>query len=82
VRESLRGRLLDDVLAEIAVQLETLIEQNKIRDWVDNPDVLNHMRNSIEDYLYDIEKAQQVRFSNVELDEIIERVIDIARKRA
>ncbi len=82
VRESLSGRLSEDVLAEIAAQVETLIEQNKIRDWEDNPDVLNKMRNCIEDYLYDVEKAQQVRFSNVELDEIIERVIDIARKRA
>ena len=82
VRESLSGRLSEEVLAEIAAQVETLIEQNKIRDWVDNPDVLNRMRNGIEDYLYDIEKAQQVRFSNVELDEIIEWVIDIARKRA
>jgi type I restriction enzyme R subunit len=82
MRESLSDRLVEDVLAEIAAQVEKLIEENKIRDWVDNPDVLNRMRNCIEDYLYDIEKAQQVRFSNVELDEIIERVIDIARKRA
>ncbi len=82
VHETLKDRLSQDVLAEIASQLETLIEHNKIRDWVDNPDVLNRMRNEIEDYLYDIEKVQQVRFSNVELDEIIEQVIDIARKRA
>ena len=40
------------------------------------------MRNAIEDYLYEVEAAQKVRFSNVELDEIIEQVIDIARKRA
>jgi type I restriction enzyme R subunit len=82
VRESLTNRLPDDVLAEIAARVEELIEQNKIRDWVDNPDVLNKMRNAIEDYLYSLEKGSQIRFSNIELDEIIERVIDIARKRA
>jgi type I restriction enzyme, R subunit len=82
VRESLASSLSEDNLAEMAVQVEALIEKHKIRDWVDNPDVLNRMRNEIEDYLYAIEKAQIVHFRSIELDEIIERVIDIARKRA
>jgi type I restriction enzyme R subunit len=83
VRDSLLDdRLSEDVLAEIAVQVEALIEGQKIRDWVDNPDVLNRMRNEIEDYLYAIEETQDVHFSNVDLDEIIEQVIDIAKKRS
>jgi type I restriction enzyme R subunit len=83
VRESLtEDCLTDELKAEIAVQIEALVERNKIRDWVDNPDVLNRMRNEIEDYLYCIAEAQGIRFSTVELDEIIEQVIDIARKRA
>jgi hypothetical protein len=82
VRECLQGRLSEEVFADMATQVEALIEKHKIRDWENNPDVLNIMRNAIEDYLYSIEKAQSIRFSNVELDEIIEQVIDIARKRA
>jgi len=82
VRESLSERLTEEVLADMAVQVESIIERHKIRDWENNPDVLNIMRNAIEDYLYDLEKKQNIRFSNVELDEIIEQVIDIARKRA
>jgi type I restriction enzyme, R subunit len=82
VRESLRERLSEEFLADMAVQVEAIIENHKIRDWENNPDVLNIMRNAIEDYLYDVEKKQDIRFSHVELDEIIEQVIDIARKRA
>lgn len=83
VRETLaEDRLPEEIKAEIAIQIETLIERHKIRDWVDNPDVLNRMRNEIEDYLYSIGETQGMRFSNIELDEIIEQVIDIARKRA
>jgi type I restriction enzyme R subunit len=82
VRECLQERLSQEVLADMAIQAETIIEKNKIRDWANNADVLNGMRNAIEDYLYDLEKEQGIRFSNVELDEIIEQVIDIARKRA
>ena len=82
MRETPKNQLSEDIRVEMAIQIEALIEKNKIRDWVDNPDVLNNMRNSIEDYLYDIEKGHQVRFNNIELDEIIEQVVDIARKRA
>ncbi len=82
VRESLSTRLGEDALVDMATQVEAIIEKLKIRDWANNPDVLNQMRNAIEDYLYDVEKGQTIRFSNVELDEIIEQVIDIARKRA
>jgi type I restriction enzyme R subunit len=74
--------LSEEVFADMAVQVEAMIEKHKIRDWENNLDGLNQMRNAIEDYLYDIEKTQDIRFSNVELDEIIEQVIDIARKRA
>lgn len=79
---NLDGRLRNETLAELAAKIEEIIEANKIRDWEHNQDVLNQMRNAIEDYLYEVEQAQSLRFSNVELDEIIEQVIDIARKRA
>lgn len=82
MRENLHSRISDETLAEMAARIELLIEKNKVRDWVDNSDVLNRMRNAIEDYLYEIETTQAIRFSNVELDEILEQVIDIARKRA
>jgi type I restriction enzyme, R subunit len=82
VQECLQARLSEEILADIAVQLESIIEKHKIRDWVDNVDVRKEMENAIEDYLFNVEKAQNIRFSNVELDEIIGQVIDIARKRA
>ncbi len=75
------GRLPKDALAEIAARIETIIEENKIRDWVDNPDVKNDMRNAIEDHLYIRGGEEKINFSTIELDEIIEQVIDIARKR-
>ncbi len=82
IRESLNQRLSEETLADLATQIESIIERNKVRDWVDNPDILNAMRNAIEDHLYSLETKNNIRFSNVELDEIIEQVIDIARKRA
>ena len=40
------------------------------------------MWSAIEDYFYAIEDEQEIDFRNIELDEIIGQVIDIARKRA
>jgi len=81
VRETLENKLSEEVLAEMAAHIETLIEQHKIRDWMYNPDVLNEIRNVIDKYLYEIEDAHGIKFSAAELDEIVEQVIDIARKR-
>ena len=74
-------RLSEDALVEIAVRVESLIENHKIRDWEDNPDVKNAMRNALDDYFYSIEGEQKIRFSDIELNEIVEQVIEIARKR-
>jgi len=82
IKITLPDRLSEALMAEISAQVELIIEDNKIRDWENNLDVLNRMRIAIEDYLYAIETEHSIRFSNVELDEIVEQVIDIARKRA
>lgn len=76
------GRLPETLLAEIALQTEVILERYKIRDWVNNPDVQNDMRNALEDYLYTLEDGHALRFSTVELDALLEQVLDIARKRA
>ncbi|NLF77127.1 MAG: type I restriction endonuclease subunit R [Chloroflexi bacterium] len=76
------GRVSEDCLTDTAIQIEHIIEDRKIRDWVYNVDVQNQMKNAIEDFLYTVEKEQNIRFSNVELDEIVDRLVDIAKKRA
>lgn len=83
VRDTVQeDRLNEETLAEIAIRVEELIEENKIRDWAHNPDVHNKMRNEIEDYLYIVEDKQNISLSDVELDEIIEQVIEVAKKRS
>ena len=83
MQETLQGdRLPEAILADVAAQVETIIENHKIVDWTDNDDICNQIWNAIEDHLYRIADENDVRFTGVELDEIINQVIDIARKRA
>ncbi|MFC1997577.1 type I restriction endonuclease subunit R [Chloroflexota bacterium] len=78
----MEDRLPEEAFAEIAVKLERIIEEHKIRDWTNNTDVHNKMANAIDDYVMDIEEAYDIRLSDVELVVLIDQVIDIARKRA
>jgi type I restriction enzyme R subunit len=75
-------RLTEEEKAELAEQVERLIEANKITDWEHNRDIQNVMKNAIEDLLFDVEKAKGIHFSIPELDEIINLVVEIARKRS
>ena len=78
----MEDRLPEDAFAEIAIKLEEIIEDHKIRDWTNNTDVHNQMANVIDDYILDVEYVHDIRLSDVELVMLIDQVIDIARKRA
>jgi len=67
--------------ADIAIQLEALIEVRKVRDWVGNPDVENRIRDDIEDYLYELKAELDIPLSGADMDEIMDMVLDVARHR-
>jgi type I restriction enzyme R subunit len=68
--------------AEVAVEIEELIGQRKIRDWVQTDDVIKSMQNDIDDFLFDLRDQQGVPLTTEDMDAIIERCLAIARKLA
>lgn len=64
--------------AEIGMGIDDIILKHKIVDWYLNTDIQNKMLNDIEDYLLD---SVNVGFSYDEIDLILERVMNIAKKR-
>jgi type I restriction enzyme R subunit len=68
-------------MADLAIQFEAAINALKIRDWVNNPDVMNQMKNALEDHLYDFKGAHAMSLTGAEMDTIINRVMDTAQKR-
>jgi len=89
IREPLSGYFSDgetaqlmEVARDMAIRIEAIIEGHKIRDWVNNRDVHNAMKIDIEDYLFDeIFPQYGMRISMEEMDEILDRVIELARQR-
>jgi type I restriction enzyme R subunit len=79
--EAEQARLMG-VASEIAVSIEKIIEKHKIRDWVRNTDIQNAMKAEIEDYLFDeIEAKHNVNIDTTMLDEVLDRLIELARFR-
>jgi type I restriction enzyme R subunit len=82
LNEVLNGQLSADCLADMAIRIEQVIEQHKIRDWMYNADVQRNMEIALDDYLCEVEAEQDIRFGNDDLTAIIGQVIDVAKKRA
>ncbi len=72
----LANGIAEDVLADMAIEIEKLIEGRKIRDWVTNRDSQNAMMNDIEDYLYTIKAQYGLPLAEVELDLLLEQVLE------
>jgi type I restriction enzyme R subunit len=76
-----QSRLMN-IASEMALKIEQIIEKHKIRDWVRNTDIQNQMKNEIEDYLLDeVADKQDVKIDTTMLDEILDRLIELARFR-
>jgi type I restriction enzyme R subunit len=76
-----QARLMS-IASEMALHIEKIIEKHKIRDWVRNTDVQNRMKIEIEDFLLDEVAAQHnVTIDTIMLDEILDRLIELARFR-
>jgi type I restriction enzyme, R subunit len=73
--------LSDDVIADMAIQIEYIIEEHKIRDWRANQDVQKDMALAVEDYLYESRNDHNVALSWDDIDFITAQVVEIAKKR-
>lgn len=71
----------EELLADMAIEIERLIEARKIRDWVGNPDIHKAMMNDIEDYLYQMKAKYNLSVSVVEMDLVLEQVLEVAKQR-
>jgi type I restriction enzyme R subunit len=72
----------EDLLAETALQIDSVILKNSIVNWTKNNDAKNRMRNEIEDILFELKNQSDVQISFDEIDTIIERCINVAINRA
>ena len=75
------GEDRSEAFARAALEVENIVERNRIVNWVDNIDVQNRMRIEIEDMLFDWKEQEGIELTFEEIDRILDQSIDIARVR-
>ncbi|MCL4473786.1 MAG: HsdR family type I site-specific deoxyribonuclease [Actinobacteria bacterium] len=71
----------DNALAGAALDIEAIIERNRIVNWTNDPDTQNHMKNEIEDSLFDFKEQAGIQITLDEMDVIMAQCLDIAKVR-
>ena len=78
VQEAEEGR---EMSADAAIRVDEIILEERIVSWTSNADVQNRMKNRIEDYLHELKQEAGIDLSFEEIDVILEKCLDIARRR-
>ena len=86
VREGLSGYKpnsanVDDVSAEVALDVDRAIDERRVVQWTRNSDVQNQMRNAIEDRLFELKDRLGIPLSIEDIDSMMEQCIDVAKVR-
>lgn len=71
----------ENVMADAALKAHEEIEKHKIRDWQGNRDVQNKMAIELEDLLYAIKGRYELTLTADKMDEIINTLIMVAKRR-
>jgi type I restriction enzyme R subunit len=75
------AQAIAEALGVTAIEIDKIIDQHRIVRWIDNIDVQNQMKMAIEDYLFDVQEAQGIELDFDTIDDILDRVIEIAKVR-
>jgi len=72
---------MDDLIANVAIRLERIIEERKIRDWTTNLDVQREIKRAMDEYLYSIKGHYEIPLTAGDVDVILDSVLEIAKQR-
>lgn len=67
-------------IRDLVVKLQTVFQPYQSFQWVGNVDLENRLRNEIDDCLWDLQETYRVKLSLVEMDDVVEAVIGLARR--
>jgi len=68
-------------VADLALELESALNQHKVRDWTTSLDVTNRMKTALEDQIYAFQATSGLSVTTGDLDAIIDGIVETAKKR-
>jgi type I restriction enzyme R subunit len=67
--------------ADAALAIDRIVLERRCVDWTHNDDVQNRMKTEIEDLLFELKDEHNIPLTLEDIDQILDRCIDIARVR-
>nr|WP_157317525.1 type I restriction endonuclease subunit R [Paenibacillus anseongense] len=74
-------KMSDELLAELALQMEDIIRSYTKVDWHDNMEVHNRIAQELDDLIFDFTKEHKVSLGFDQVDKIIEQIKTVALRR-
>ncbi|MFM9329901.1 type I restriction endonuclease subunit R [Paenibacillus mesotrionivorans] len=74
-------KLSEELLAELALKMESIIRAYTKVDWHDNMEVHNKIAQEIDDLIFDFMKEHKIRLDFDQVDKIIEQIKTVALRR-
>jgi len=71
----------DERIADVAIEQERIIEENKVTDWDHNLDAQKQIKRQLDDSFYSLERETGVAFDAARLDALIDQVLEVAKSR-
>jgi len=76
------GSTSDEVAAEVGLKIQEIIDANTVRDWINNQDVQNQMKNDMDDYLFDLKADRNLPITGKDIDTMMDELLEVARRRS
>lgn len=76
-----KDKKLKSVPVELGLNIESIIKSNIVVDWKMKPDIINRMKQDIDDMVYDMQDKYEFQIESDELNELIEKSIEVAKHR-
>ena len=74
-------RSVSDYSADIGLNIDDIVQNSLVVDWINNQDIQNMMLNKIEEYLYQVKDQHGIALSYDDIDLIMEQSLSVAKKR-
>lgn len=81
LKQTLTNEALKQVPVELGLNIESIIKSNIVVDWKMKQDIVNKMKQEIDDMIYDIQDKYDFQIESKQMDDIIEKSIEIAKNR-
>lgn len=77
----IKKELSDDKLIELALNIESILDEKTIVDWKRNEDIKKELQSALDDIFYDLIDNKVLELSHEELDKLNGNIIQLAENR-